>query len=503
MKCNTHIFAGLLIAGSVYSASVLDLFPESGVKADSGKTECTFEYRASGSEWIPGVDEEAVFLASVQGDGWTLGVGKGGQIYSLRGSFGESIPPQRVESPWNDEVWQFVATDETLIGPLQEYQNANPEQRAATLPLMYFIHQAGIYTKGAGFDGGFVAAPFYSPCLRKRWNEEACTLEMVNWIQQARTPCVWKSGLLVYSAYRDCGDGIIEVNQVVHNFGTETLSFLNTPWGGIRKSSLPHTVLSKPDGSWEKVDGRFGWTDIPTRALAQTGGWLGYVLDPEQKTSPALALVFGEAKQQHGGGVIRWGTAGEKKRDYEVTERISKARITPGSSLLVRWYLVAGESSNVWKTANTLASEAGVRPIQFDGSAKQPVWIEDGKVTTEGHGKPWVELCAYPAAGTVPVFLLEDKRTGKQLITTDIYALAETEPYSNPLPEDYPQREIYNDRVIYKQYAPHIGYKNLLGYAFKEKPDGAAASRFPAVPVDLSFWANASSVWVWSSGIDR
>lgn len=470
------IYAAGMVGSQARVASVLDLFPPSGVTAARGKTDCTFEYRASGSTWVAGVNEKAVFLASIKGDGWRLGIGKGGQIYSLRGPFGESVPPQRVESPWNDEVWQFVATNEELIGPLQEYQNANPHMRTTTLPLMYFIHQAGIYTKGEGFDGGSAPAPFYSPCLRKRWNSETRTLELVNWIQQARTPCVWKSGLLVYSAYRDCGDGIIEVNQVVHNFGTETLSFLNAPWGGVRKSSLPQPLMSKPDGTWEEVDGWFGWTDIPTRPLAETGGWMAYVQDPARKNSPALALVFGavsEAADRRGDDVIRWGTAGEKGRDYEVTERISKSRIKPGGSLAVRWYLVAGSFSDVRNAVQPLVSAAGVKPIRFDASAKQPVWIQDGTVTTDGEGSPWVELCAFPVEGTVPVFLLEDRRTGEQLITTDIYALAETEPYPNPLPEDYPQRNIYDNRVIYNQYAPHIGYENLLGFAATDATPGA------------------------------
>ena len=36
--------------------------------------------------------------------------------------------------------------------------------------------------------------------------------------------------------------------------------------------------------------------------------------------------------------------------------------------------------------------------------------------------------------GAVPVFLLVDKRSDKQVISADIYALAESEPYPNPLP---------------------------------------------------------------------
>lgn len=460
-----------LSAGQAEQASVLDIFPETGVKVSSGKTTCSFDYEASGSTWTDGIDEAAVFLAAIEGDDWRLGIGKGGQIYSLRGPFGESIPPQRTESPWNDEVWQTVLTNEKLVGPIHEYHGKNPGVWSAIKPLLYFVHQSGIYIKGTGgaHDGGTVAAPFYSPCLRKRWVAETKTLEMVNWIQQANSPCVWKSGVLAYTAYRDCGGGIIEANQILHNFGTETLGFLNTPWGGVRKSSLPNTVLAKPDGEQERVDGVYGWTDIPTRALVETGGWMAWVQDADDKKSPALALVFGTdhgdiSKGQRHNEVIRWGTAGEAYRDYEVCERISHIRMNPGNTVSVRWYFVLGEFSKVWKTAAKLSEESGVSFIDFDGSAKQSVWIDDGKVITDGTGEPWVELCAFPAKGTVPIFLLEDKRTGEQIITSDPYALAETEPFPNPLPEDLEIHGIYNNRVVYKQYAPHISYKNLLGF---------------------------------------
>ena len=500
-----------LACGAVQGGSVLDIFPDTGLKPKAGKTACSFEYKPCGSTWTEGVSEEKVFLASIKGDGWTLGVGKGGQIYSLRGPFGESVPPQRVQSPWNDEVWQTVVTNEELIGPLQNYQNALRKECSqeewvklwnSTFPLMYFVHQAGIYTKGAGTDGGAAPAPFYSPCLRKRWNPETRTLELVNWMQQARTPCVWKSGVLIYTAYRDLGDGILEVNQVLYNFGTEKLTFLNTPWGGIRHSSMPHGIISNPDGSWDKAGGMYGWTDIPTRTLIDTGGWMAWAQDLEKEDAPALALVFGTDQNNVANGkrhdeAIRWGKAGTETRDYQVTERMSHAPVVPGDSWSIRWYLVAGRFSHVRKHAASLADKAGVSLLKFDADVKQPVWIKDGKVATEGKGAPLMELCAFPIKGTVPVFLLEDKRSGKQIITTDLYALAESEPFPNPLPESYVDRGIYDDRVIYRQYAPHIGYRNLLGYAFVDKPQQMKA-KLMAVPASekLLLRAEATKLWV-------
>jgi hypothetical protein len=475
----TLAVTSLLSACQAKQASVLDIFPDTGVEAVPGNAACSFEYEPSGSAWTDGVDETQVFLASIKSGDWTLGIGKGGQIYSLRGPYGESVPPQRVESPWNDEVWQIVVTDESLIGPVQDYQNANRDNWNeiwnATFPLMYFVHQAGIYTKGAGFDGGAVAAPFYSPCLRKRWNAQTRTLELVNWMQQARTPCVWKSGVLIYTAYRDLGEGRIEVNQVLHNFGTETLSFMNIPWGGVRHSSLPLAVMSNPDGSWQEAPGLYGWTDIPTRNLVDTGGWMAWTQDAAKEGSPTLGIVFGTDREDTSNGkrkdeAIRWGNAGnDKVRDYEVCERMTHAKAGPGDSLSIRWYFVSGEFSKVRKQAAELSGKAGVRAIDFDADARQPVWIEDGSVVTDGAGEPWIRLHAFPAEGTVPVFLLKDKRTGEQLITTDPYALAETEPFPNPLPEDLEIHDTYNDRVVYKQYAPHIGYENLLGYLPKDE----------------------------------
>jgi hypothetical protein len=503
------LLAAALLSGcqNTTATTVLDIFPETGVKGTLGQSSCSFAYEPSGSTWVEGAREEQVFMAAVEGDGWRMGVGRGGQIYSLRGPYGESVPPQRVESPWNDEVWQIVVTDEGRIGPVQDYQNANRKDWNKvwndTFPLMYFVHQAGIYTKGAGVDGGSVAAPFYSPCLRKQWDPETRTLKLVNWMQQARTPCVWRSGVLIYTAYRDLGNGLIEVNQVLHNFGTETLTFMNIPWGGVRNSSLPCVVMSNPDGSWEKAPGVYGWTDIPTRNLIDTGGWQAWTQDSTQEDSPSLALVFGTDREDTSNGnrkdeAIRWGNAGnDKVRDYEVCERMTHAKAAPGDSLSIRWYLVSGEFSKVRKAAAGLSEKAGVCHLEFDGSAKQPVWIEQGRVVTEGTGQPWVELCAFPAKGTVPVFLLEDKRTGEQLITADIYALAETEPFPNPLPEDLPIHDIYNNRVVYKQFAPHIGYSNLLGYAYKEKPAAGAAEKLTLPVVEkLTLAEDAAALWV-------
>ena len=466
-------------------SSVLDLFPDSGLPPSWEETTCTFTYKPSGSEWNPGVDEKQVFLASIESGNWRLGVGKGGQIYSLRGPYGESVPPQRQASPWNDEVWQTVATSEALAGPIQEYQLNNPMNWADVYPMLYFAHQSGIYVEGEGVDGGRAPAPFYSPCLRQRWNPDTKTLELVNWMQQARSPCVWKSNLLIYTAYRDAGSGVIEANQVLHNFGDIDVDYLSTPWGGVRKSSLPRTIVSKDDGTWEEQKGAWGWHENPNRLLPSSGGWVAWVRDIGKGDSPALAKIFGPHEVGYfekpkgpsipgrieGERKILWGTAGEgKERDYEVSEQVTKITLRPGDSVSLRWYLVTGTFDQVREETRKLSGIAGIRQIEFENDAVQPVWIKKGVINTTGEGKRWGAFAAFPAKGTVPVFLLKDRKTGRQLITADIYALAPTEPFKNVFPADHKLHALYENRVSYKQFDPQIGYENLLGFAFKEAP---------------------------------
>lgn len=485
--------------------SILDLFPKSEQAMPKERAACTFDYRPSGSVWNAGVDEKRVFLASIKSTNWQLGVGKGGQVYSLRGPYGESVPPQRKASPWNDEVWQLVATSEVLAVPIQNYQIANPQSWSSVFPMLYFVHQSGIYVEGDGYDGGVASAPFYSPCLRKRWNPKTNTLELVNWMQQARSPCVWKSELLAYTAYRDIGGGAIEVTQILHNFGDLPIDYLSSPWGGVRKSSLPHTVVSKADGLWEKVDGVWGWQQNREIQLPESGGWAAWVGDVKNDESPALGFVFGKKNvacnkknfpavdvpnRVEGSRLFLWGTSGDgDARDYEVAEQATKVLVVRGESLLIRWYLISGNFAHVRATALKLAASASIAPISFNTDAIQPVWIENGVVNTSGDGTLWGGFPAFPARDCVPVFLVKDKKTGIQTITADLYAFSTAQPFHNPLPQNHSAYWLYQNRFHHAQYSSGVEYENLLGFAFKDAPSGRSTKPIDAprgVKIDYS-----------------
>jgi hypothetical protein len=479
-RSSDEIEVVLDILNSNKGATMADIFsvmPGGGATQTAGNTSCSFEYNPSGSTWNAGVSEEKVFFASMNSSsGWHLGIGKGGQVYSLRGSFGEAIPPQRADAPWVDEAWQFVATNLELVGPVQSFQAQGGEQRRLGFPIQFFIHQSGIYMGSlAGHSlTGSPSAPFYSPMLKKRWDPTTRTLSVVSWSQMARSPNVWKSGMLTYATYRDLGDGSIEVTNFVTNFGEQDLTFINTPWGGARRSSFPETILSQPEGGW--IKGSTAAYGVPAPIpLHQTGGWQGWTQNSTQEGANTLAVVFGKdpltgglPNWRAGRGVLTYGVGGDSVRDYDVSSIHATIRLQAGQSLACRWHLVVGSFGQTRIKASNLSSYAGLWMPGTDAAALTPVWTTGGTPASSGTGSPNLYLYAQPVTGTVPVFLMEDTRTGRKFATTDPYELCPTAPYPNPLPATHPQYALYQNRVVHYQYSSPGAVRELLGYASRE-----------------------------------
>ena len=187
---------------------------ESGLPIiDSTGFDYSDDYSQSGSSWaIDSFPESVVFHNQMSYQSTTnpntsydIRIGKGGQLYSFRGSFGEAVPPQWVNpnwvqpsyggghsyAPWVDEVWQLVSVDGSIHNP--------PDSS-------YFIHQAGVYLKTPE-----QTAPFYSPILAEYYNTEEQSYSVVNWGQQAHTEDLQNinhdAGLLYYTKYTNKGKG--------------------------------------------------------------------------------------------------------------------------------------------------------------------------------------------------------------------------------------------------------------------------------------------------------
>lgn len=431
----------LLVFGISASAQNVDSllctpFANSGLAiSNTNAFNFTTAFSTSGSTWeVDSFPESTVFHAQLEysneldtSESYTIRVGKGGNIYSFRGAFGESVPPQwrnpnwvqptygggTSYAPWVDEVWQMVAVDGAL--------NNTPDSS-------YFIHQAGVYLKTPE-----QTEPFYSPLLAEYYNEGSRSYSVVNWGQQAHTEDLqninFRSDLLYYTRYTVVGDGILQVDNMMYNFGNDNISFINVPWGGVRNSSLDHFFISEPSHNYSLADGLYGQT--PVIQTASTGGWVAWSNDT-LGASPTLAMAH-PTNTSTNGNVFRYGDAGDltnpnNLRDYHVFEMIrfpSAEQLSFGTALSFRFYYVLGE--NIDSVRSTI-DDNGLVDQSFDSdftpqkmdvdSIGYDIHYSEGSFNLNATSMGLV-LRAVPYQNSYPLFVVTS--AGEQFITSDPY----------------------------------------------------------------------------------
>ena len=137
----------------------------------------------------------------------------------------------------------------------------------------YFIHQAGVYLKTPD-----QTEPFLVHCS-PRISAYARALFLHQWGRHAYEDLEhgFYFSLLYYSKYTILGDGLLQVDQMMYNFGQDKISFINVPGGGVRHSNLGETFISNPDHTFNHVDGLYGAT--PVIQASTTAGWVGWSND--------------------------------------------------------------------------------------------------------------------------------------------------------------------------------------------------------------------------------
>jgi hypothetical protein len=518
------------VAESSAAAAVLDVFPPSVAEVparDRGKTTISLAYAPSGSVWAEGLDESRVFLAELEhrqgpADSFALRVGQGGQIYSLRGAFGESVPPsyrdpRNDRSPWNDEVWQFVAVCSKYNGP-KSLEQAGPVPEAFARALAdspyqstFFIHNSGAY-----IPGDAAVASLYCPLLAFEADAGRRTIRTLNWglVPQVRT--IHRSPVLFYGQTRDVGEGVIELTWVVHNFSTQGIAFdfLNAPWGGTRRSSLPLQAIAPPPGDQSPAAPLLtalqprGDSGVTIEAV-KTGGWKLASVTPAAE-SPSLALVFGRDRNlaaerakaargepfcQRGPGLLRdhlahfpvyenqwkdWRTRPENSfRNYDVIEFIPRLELVPQASIWYRVFLVVNRRDRAAELATGLVKDVDYGLLTFDPADTPllPVHLREGRVVeSAAAGEPPTFLAyARPVPESLPLFLLEDTATGREVISTDPYRFVPQEPLGLDLPPEHPHHAYYRSVRGISLDRHTSNWKRLVGYGLVEKPKLAEA----------------------------
>eukprot|EP00594_Rhizosolenia_setigera_P011503 CAMPEP_0178955870 /NCGR_PEP_ID=MMETSP0789-20121207/9869_1 /TAXON_ID=3005 /ORGANISM="Rhizosolenia setigera, Strain CCMP 1694" /LENGTH=735 /DNA_ID=CAMNT_0020637597 /DNA_START=199 /DNA_END=2409 /DNA_ORIENTATION=+ len=289
---------------------VFDLFPQpsqsclDNISKSNHKMSYTFNYSPSPSTYwheSSAPYEQMNFLAEMKSTestlpsesegnsttSWKIRIGQGGNIYSFESAFGQAVPPQfHGNAPFIDEVTQLVSVN-TVKNKPQDHE-------------AYFIHEAGSYMT----DGEYTKdKPFYSPSIAKYCKDRSCAF--ASWPQQAHLPTIHRGVALYYTMYTDCGDGVIEFNEIIHNAETDeydgdVLSYLNTPWGGPRKSTLRSFLQSDRNGELEHRWPLHDWGTSPAENLSSLGGYTIFaqnVLLSEESCKYDLPVVDGETIQ--------------------------------------------------------------------------------------------------------------------------------------------------------------------------------------------------------------
>ncbi len=229
----------LLLPFRLFSADpeFFNVFPQSPAipgLSYSGQLNYTQTYAPSGSTWAPGLDEREAFFAGIThaenaDTSWQIRMGKGGQLYSIRGPAGETQAPQaQPDAHWIDQIFQFIGVNSAL--------------NLSTPGHAYFVHQAGDY-----LDDPILTSTFYSPLLANNFDRAANAAYALNWGQQAHIPDVNRSGLLYYERLKDLGSGVVELTYVVYNFGSDVIDYQDSLFGvESRKISLARDASVQP-----------------------------------------------------------------------------------------------------------------------------------------------------------------------------------------------------------------------------------------------------------------
>jgi len=479
---------------------LLGLFPDSGAPTFfEKKSELVLErgFRAweRNSDWHPDLDEKTVYHCRMQHQSceernWEIGIGKGGQIYSMTSSFGEAMPPQSPEAPWMDEAWQMTTIYENLLG--RDLPNDPPEVNA-------FIHQSGNYIRGKETPS------FYSPMLAEGFHPERRAFSTLCWAQ-IPTASINRSGVLIYAQYRDLGAGVVEVTWLVTNFESEPLTNLG-PWGGVRTSKFPEHVLANPDGTYRYFTPfSFGSPIGYSAPCHETGGWAAATQNAASPDAYAIGLVFGKNPPSDGNqyrpAIYTCGDSRHGKRDYTVQAPSIYMTDHPGDVHLYRMYFVIGTLADAAKKCNQLTPFARYQQLRFaaSDSPRVPLYSTGaGSSATltrkpQKGMKPVAHAWVYPVAGSKPLFLIREKETGHSFITTDPYAGCAREPFRNPASPDARNYEKYQNRTLYKTYAGKTEWLELLGFAVTDPAIAGGGTRLSEIPAMTQMFQQAEGV---------
>lgn len=398
---------------------------------------------------------------------WKIGIGKGSQIFSLQGIFGEAVPPQNHPgAPWIDEVVQIIAVNReknnrekvrTFEVSYEDTIGVEKLGESSCKDSAYFLHQAGSYQRDTLLQKNY----HFSPILAEK--ETNNSFATICWPQQAHVHNIHTSNALYWQQIQDLDSGIIEILYGVYNFGDTPLDYFNMPWGGVRESVLPIHLLSYADGSLIQKSGLF--SEGKSEKLKTTDGWalftqnkkesaqtLSYVFGTDKYLSDTMSSQWDDSRWRYGSTKAMGGYPGIAPRDFFVAVVNPRVTIQKGEFFYWRWYMVVGTQKEVITKSKALRDSVEYGHLRFSAKDASIHNLYAHKHTISCNSSDSLLGSVYdrPAESTEPLFLMRHKEDSSVIVTRD--------------PNIFNDSLTLEQATVYRPYLSKYRCEALLGF---------------------------------------
>ena len=304
------------------------------------------------------------------------------------------------------------------------------------------IHQAGYYTISdldcSSTGTQLIPTSIYSPLFNFKHQESDNSVTYTTWPQHAHLPRTYTdNGILMDQTIKDLGDGVIEINLQINKWaGIETTALVipHSPW---RQDSLPTTILSKQNGSYQKVTVT-PQTPAPELSLADrtTNGWMAFT-NGATPTSWGIGIVYGRelSSIERNTSFINLRAPDSFNNAIDKTTTVASfirhVNLLPGDSFSIRYYLVIGSLAKIQQYGNQLQSQvvlAKTTPSLDPNNISRIAICADNKASIrrgcpEGQEPLFYTLRDF-TKDAKPLFLLKQNSTGNFRITANPYEIS-------------------------------------------------------------------------------
>ena len=408
--------------------------------ADTGTYQISETYTPGSLEmWaadgLTQADEQGVFRASLnyQGDGlndFEVRMGEGGQFYSIITPLGELIGRQHTYSTsfsrWNDAVIQSVVTNTN--DPRVTNANCGGCNPNLTLNKNPDMNQGGTYIR----DG--LTEPFYSPHLRYERPSDTETRSII-WTPPSALPTTFQSGILYDQRTRNMGNGVLEITQLISNFGPDQLENRQTvPWLSLSGKQLDTYSYRGLDGAVATLSDLNWNTNVVS--VEDTAGWIMFV-DEDHPDKLGIAIINGGEKYAYDNddvwrnSLYRFGDLNRPQWPDDTEYILSTMRslnLYQDQTVFFRYYIAFGPQTALIELADQFANAADYGRLAYTEAtaALTNLCIVNDTYTTENCTETTAvaHLYDYQVPGSKPVFVLRNTETDETVYTFDPYAIS-------------------------------------------------------------------------------